>query len=128
MPPRDENAEEKVESAEPGGKKPCSPGRGTEHSKAAENHETNAHDWNGRNGKRAAGDDARAIEQQPGGWERRLQSHPKEREGEERAGDQGRQKSESNFAAGTGKDGQAAAVRFPEDGEQGDGDGQQTFS
>ena len=128
MPPRDENSEQKVESAKAGGKKPCAPSRRTKNGKAAEHHETNSHDWNSGHGKRAAGDDARPIKQQPRGWQGRSQAYPEEGESEKRAGDQRGEKSEGHFTAGTGEDRQAAAVGFPENGEQRDGDSEQTFA
>jgi len=117
-----------MESAESGGKKPCAPGRGTKNGKSPEHHEADAHDWNSGNGKRAAGDDARAIEQKPCGGQRRLQAYPEKREREKRSSDQRGKKSESDFAAGAGENRQAAAVGFPENGEQRDGDGEQTFA
>ena len=128
MPPGDENSEEKMESAETGCKKPCAPGRRTKNGKAAEDHEADAHDWNGGHGKRAAGNNSRAIEEQPRGGQCRLQAHPEKREREKRAGDQRGKKSESDFSAGAGKDRQAAAVGLPEDREQRDGDGEQSFA
>jgi hypothetical protein len=128
VPPRNKNSEEKVEPAEASGKKPCAPGRGTINGKAAEHHETNSHDWNGGHGKCAAGDDARPIKQQPRGWQGRSQAYPEERESEKRAGDQRGEKSEGHFTAGTGEDRKATAVGFPENREQRDGDGEQTFS
>ena len=128
VPPRDQNTEQKMESSETGGKKPCAPGRRTKNCKATENHEADAHDWDGGHGERAAGDDARAIKQQPCGGQRRLQAHAEKRESEKRACDQRRKKSERNFAPRAGENGKAAAVGFPEDGKQRDGDGEQTFT
>ena len=128
MPPGDKNSEEKMESAEAGGEEPCAPGRGAKHRKTAEDHKADAHDWNCGHGKRAAGDDARAVEQEPCGWQRRSQAHPVKREREKGTGDQWRKKSECNFAAGAGENWQPSAIGFPEDREQRDGEGEQTFA
>ena len=101
-----------MESTEAGSEEPCAPDRGAQHCKTAEDHKTDAHDWNCGHGKRAAGDDARAIEQSAMWLAAPIAGPSVKREGEKCAGDQWRKKSECNFAAGAGETGKPRRLAF----------------
>src|SRR5580704_14216891 len=63
--PRNDRAEENVQSTKAGGQKKISPVPRAEQSYGAQHHETEAHQRNHPNRKRAAGDNSCAIEQKP---------------------------------------------------------------
>src|SRR4029077_10921929 len=127
VPPEDERSEDDVEGAESGGEEPVAPGGGAESGEGSEDEEAEAHDRDDGDGEHASGGDACAVEQEPGCGQGGRYAGAEKKEGEDGSGTQGREESESDFAAGSGEQGQAAAVGFSVHGKQRDGDGENGF-
>ena len=127
MPPRDEQSEDDVQTAETRGKKPVPPRCGAEHGEAAKEHKTETHDGDDGDGECSSGHDAGSVKQQPRGRQGRLQAGTKEKKREEGSGQQRGSESKSDFAGGTREQREAASVRFPSAGQQSDGDGEQAL-
>src|SRR5712691_9990752 len=69
VPPGNEKSKDDVEAAKTGGQKPVGPGCRGDDGERARGHEAEAHDGDDGDGIRASGDDAGAIEKEPGGCE-----------------------------------------------------------
>ncbi len=127
MPPGNEESKDDVKAAESGGEKIVGPGGGSDGREGTGGHEAESHDRDDGDGVSAAGNDASAVEQQPGGGEHGLKAGALEQEGEEGSGDEGRKETERDFASGAGKEREATAVGFPDHGNEGDESGEKGF-
>jgi len=100
VPPGNEKSKDDVESAKTGGEKPVGPGCGGNDGEGARGHEAESHDGDDRDGVGAAGDDAGAVEKEPGGREGRVEAGALEQESKECSGDEWGEEAESDSASG----------------------------
>jgi len=132
VPPGDEKSEEDVDAAESGGEegvgRDCSDsGCGRNGCERADGHEADAHHRDDGDGVEAAGDDSRAVKEQPGGGEGGSEAGTIKQKCKQRCGDERREQAEGDLASGAGEEREAAAVGFAARGDERDYDGQQSF-
>src|SRR5713101_4628263 len=127
VPPGNEKSKDDVQAAKARGQKPVGPGCGSDDGERAGGHEAEAHDGDNGDGVRASGDDAGAVEKEPGGCEGGIEGGAVEQEGDKCAGDEWGKETEGDSASGTGEEWKAAAVGFPARGNDSDEGGEERF-
>src|SRR5918995_2997948 len=112
VPPRDDESEEDVQTAEAGGHERQAPALRAEQRQGAQRHEAESHERHDPDREGATGDDAGAVEQEPGAGQRGVEPRTDQDEREQAADDDRREIAQHEAASGVGEHRGPGAARL----------------
>src|SRR5580704_3620146 len=126
--PRNHSTEEYMQPAETGSEENVLPARRAKQRNCAQNHEAEAHQGDNADGKRAAGDNSGAVQQEPDAGNGVSETGAHENDGKQGADKQRRREAVDKAAARAGEKGRACITRLRKCGPGSDGDSHEGFA